>query len=238
MGGTIDNPLGTGGAGCIPFYGDYSCIVCGQMNGGHSLICPVARENPPTKTIPFFGGDAQMPIVGSKPSNPKDALGANRAPLAMVSDLAEAEESLAMLEGALKYGAYNYRGIGVRVSVYLDAAMRHIRRFKNGEDRDPKTGVHHLGYARACLGIIFESIAMGNLVDDRPPRCQGAIDAIDAMEERIKHLKSVFADYHPKHYTIADGQEPPDSLFLRDGDEAGTDQPGNGRGPLPVSKLR
>lgn len=140
----------------------------------------------------------------NKPSNPKDLVGSTRIPLSIVSAIAIAEESLAMVEGMLKYGKYNYRAIGVRTSVYLDACHRHLQKYQNGEDRDPTTGVHHLGSARACLGVILDSAAQGKLTDDRPPRSPEMSKLLDGLEDRVKHLQHLFKDKQPKHYTIED----------------------------------
>jgi hypothetical protein len=148
------------------------------------------------------------PDLKQKPSNPKDILGSTRAPLSMVSAAGQVEESLAMYEGAVKYGKWNYRAIGVRVSVYLDAALRHLMRYNNGEDRDPKTGVHHLGYARACMGIILDALNMGKLTDDRPPMSPATVALLDAAEARVKHLQQMFAGNDPTHYTIWDTEQP------------------------------
>lgn len=139
-----------------------------------------------------------------KPSNPKDILGNTRVPMGLISDVAKAEEALALLEGALKYGFHNYRIIGVKAKVYIDAMERHLAKYRNGEDRDQKTGVHHLGYIRASTGILFDAEAMGILVDDRPPMIKNISEIIDGMEARVKHLKEVFKDHNPRHYTIED----------------------------------
>jgi hypothetical protein len=124
--------------------------------------------------------------------------------MSAVSEIAIAEEALAHVEGLLKYGRYNYRIIGVRSSVYLDASRRHIAKYAAGEDRDGKTGVHHLGSARACLGIILECDALGNLVDDRGPKIEEFSARLDALESRMKHLREVFKEHNPQHYTIND----------------------------------
>ena len=139
-----------------------------------------------------------------KPTNPKDVLGTNKIELGLVSDYAIAEEALAMTEGMFKYGRFNYRGEGVRASVYIAAARRHLAKYWNGEDHDPKTGVHHLGSARACLGVLFDSLSMGNMKDDRPPKNPRLIALLDAMEPRVKQLREAHADKTPKHWTIAD----------------------------------
>lgn len=143
---------------------------------------------------------------GQKPTNPKDALGSTRLDLSLPSPFAAGEEALAFEEGLCKYGRYNYRIIGVRSSIYLAAAFRHLWKYTMGEDRDAKTGVHHLGSVRACVGIILDAQGYGKLTDDRPPRAPGFSGWLDAMEERVKFLRELFKEHNPKHYTIQDGQ--------------------------------
>ncbi len=54
---------------------------------------------------------------------------------------------------------------------YIGAALRHIAAYADGEDFDPeiKLPTHHLGLAKACLGIVLDSLETGNLIDNRPP---------------------------------------------------------------------
>jgi hypothetical protein len=72
------------------------------------------------------------------------------------------------MDGARKYGPYNWREEGVGASTYLSAAMRHLRAYLDGEQNAMDSGVHHLGHAMACLAILLDAEAVGNLVDDRP----------------------------------------------------------------------
>lgn len=109
-------------------------------------------------------------MVDMKPSNPKDVLGIKKAPLTTVPFGPLYELGLAMLEGACKYGRHNYRSIGVRASVYVDAAMGHIASWWEGEDLDPESKISHLSHAQACLTVLRDSQMMGNCVDDRPPK--------------------------------------------------------------------
>lgn len=104
-----------------------------------------------------------------KASNPKDAVGIKKVPFSTLPTIPAAEVGLAMLEGALKYGRHNYRAIGVRTSVYYDAALRHLTAFWEGQDIDPESGLPHLAKAAACLFVLRDSQLMGNVVDDRPP---------------------------------------------------------------------
>lgn len=50
----------------------------------------------------------------TKPSNPKDRCGVNKAPLSYVSMPVMFEVGLGMLEGGYEYGRHNYRVVGVR----------------------------------------------------------------------------------------------------------------------------
>jgi hypothetical protein len=104
-----------------------------------------------------------------KESNPKDAVGTKKVPFSTVPAPVVAEVGLAMLEGALKYGRHNYRAIGVRTSVYYDAALRHLTAFWEGQDVDPDSGLPHIIKAIACLTVLRDSQLIGNVVDDRPP---------------------------------------------------------------------
>ena len=60
--------------------------------------------------------------------------------------------------------------IGVKTSVYYDAAMGHLTAWWEGEDIDSVSGIHHLGKAMACLAVVRDSMMMENWTDDRPPR--------------------------------------------------------------------
>lgn len=102
-------------------------------------------------------------------TNPKDIIGAKKAPLRLVPPALVIQTAPAMALGATKYGPYNWRDKAVRMSIYLEAAQRHILAFQDGEDLDPESGHSHLGHASACLAILFDAGAIGKLVDDRPP---------------------------------------------------------------------
>jgi hypothetical protein len=146
------------------------------------------RISPPDRRVP-------------KDPNPKDALGSARIDLSLISSVAMMEEALAMGEGAIKYGAYNYAHAPVKSRVYVAAILRHIWKYLMGEERDPKTGVHHLGSVRASAGILLTADAYGTLIDDRPHPLKGASDRLDAMEARVKHLRELFKSFDPKHFT-------------------------------------
>ncbi len=86
-----------------------------------------------------------------KPTNPKDLAGMAKPPMSTVSKLVLAELGVAMLEGATKYGKFNYRGTEVLASVYLDAAGRHLTAWEEGQDIDPGSGLNHITKAIAAV---------------------------------------------------------------------------------------
>jgi hypothetical protein len=148
--------------------------------------------------------ETYKPLYGStKPSNPKQAFGDAKLPLALVPDVIPAYASLGFLEGALKYGQFNWRAAGVSVSTYISAARRHLAKYNNGEWADQKTGVPHLASVLACVGIILDAHHLGKLTDDRPPASPMA-DIEGELAGLMPHLKEMFKDYNPKQWTIHD----------------------------------
>lgn len=112
-------------------------------------------------------GDYKAPDT-TKESNPKDVIGSTKPPMHYLPAGPMFECAAALMSGALKYGAHNWRAVGVRASVYYDAMWRHIAAWWEGEDRDPESGMPHLAHAMACLVILRDSDAAGKLTDDRP----------------------------------------------------------------------
>lgn len=178
-------------------------------------VVPVARRPPYSKcTCPDRGFEfcecpekqtataAPAPAeAGSKPTNPKDAIGVRKAPLSCVPMNVVAEMGLGMLEGAAKYGRHNYRGVGVRASVYFDATMRHLIAWWEGEDIDPDTGVNHIAKALASLAVLRDSQMQGKCTDDRPPR---SVPFYADLNDKAGAVLDRHVDKTPKHYTIAD----------------------------------
>jgi hypothetical protein len=102
--------------------------------------------------------------------NPKTIHGAAKPPLHLVPAAGVIHEAAAFADGAAKYGPYNWRERRVSTTTYIAAAKRHLEAWFNGEEYDPVSVVHHLGHARACLGIILDAQCAGMLNDDRPPK--------------------------------------------------------------------
>jgi hypothetical protein len=145
--------------------------------------------------------------TATKPTNPKDVVGSKKLMLELVPDTVLVEVSLAFLEGALKYGRFNWRVAGVRSSIYRAALGRHLAKWWNGEDRDQATKVKHLASAIACLAILLDAELVGKLTDDRPPSAPiGKL--IEDNEKIAEHLRELFKGFDPHQYTIGDDQQP------------------------------
>lgn len=100
--------------------------------------------------------------------NPKDLFGSLKVSLTKLPAVAVAHGAHAMMDGAEKYGLYNWRDKHVLAGIYCDAAMRHIQAWFEGERDAQDSNVHHLGHAIACCAIILDAEANGALIDDRP----------------------------------------------------------------------
>jgi len=140
-----------------------------------------------------------------KPCNPKDAIGSGKIPMHLWPATATALGSLGLLDGMLKYGRSNFRAVGVRASIYYDAASRHLNAWFEGEAVDPDSGLPHLAHALACLAIIVDAEAAGKLNDDRM-HPGGYRELINSLTPHVARLKAVHADKAPQHYTIAGAQ--------------------------------
>ena len=83
------------------------------------------------------------------------------------------ECSKSMMAGEIKYGAYNYLK-GHEMNQLLDAAVRHIKQYQEGENIDKDTtailgmDVTHLGCALANINMLLIQQKHGTLKDDRP----------------------------------------------------------------------
>jgi hypothetical protein len=139
-----------------------------------------------------------------KPINPKDGIGSTKLPLHLWPASATAHGSLALLNGALKYGRANWRGIEVWASVYVAACMRHLSEWLEGQNVDADSGLHPLAHALACLAIILDAEAAGTLVDDR--NYPGGYNALaEQLTPHVARLQTMYADVKAAHHwTILD----------------------------------
>ena len=127
-----------------------------------------------------------------KDTNPKDAIGCTKPPIANVPPSVISEVGMALAEGQYKYGGYNWRVIGVRASVYWDATFRHMKAWWEGEDTDPDSQLNHVTKAISALTVLRDAMIQENWTDDRPPRSKQTAKAVsDQYKQMLERLKSL-----------------------------------------------
>jgi len=186
----------------------------------------------------FITGESGEEIyMGSmKQTNPKDAIGSNKLPIHLWPETATLMGCMGLLDGMLKYGRSNYRAVGVRASIYVDACRRHLTAWFEGEEYDPDSGLPHLAHALACLAILVDAQAADQLTDDR--QIQGGYrKLVGQLTPHVGRLKELHADKSPKHYTIKDRPQPAAGEDFFKGEISGAEVPGSPLDPEVLEKM-
>lgn len=140
-----------------------------------------------------------MEFKDTNPGNPKDVMGSQKAPVEYLPWPAVFEAGLVALSGAVKYRAKNWRVYGVRSSVYVNAAFRHIAAWLEGEDDDPESGVSHLSHAVCGLMILRDAQMEGKMIDDRAPRSERAANWLRTANAMAAQILERSKDPKPPH---------------------------------------
>jgi Domain of unknown function (DUF5664) len=126
---------------------------------------------------------SEKPVLGT---NPKDLLGVKKVSISKLPAAGVIHGAHAMMDGARKYNAYNWRDNAVIASIYIDAINRHlIAWFDESQEKAPDSEVHHLGHVIANCAILLDAQATGNLIDDRPKPGKST-KILDELAEIIK----------------------------------------------------
>lgn len=131
------------------------CTACNRMRGDHLTYDEMVAVS---KALRRFRAG----------SNPKAITGAVKVSVSKLPPAGVIHGALAMMDGAEKYTPYNFRDVKISATVYVDALLRHVLAYFDGEDLAPDSRAHHLGHAIACAAIILDAQERGNLIDDRP----------------------------------------------------------------------
>lgn len=132
------------------------------------------------------------------PPNPKQAYGDKKPRLSLNPLSAAIAQSEAQMDGALKYGEANWRDQPVEAMTYVDAAMRHIQLYANGEKYTRDTKVQNLGAVMACCAILIDAELHGSLIDNRK-HSPTACDELHKAEAMVQVLKDAHAARQPKY---------------------------------------
>lgn len=128
-------------------------------------------------------------------SDPKGAAGAGKLPFAALPWAVVAELAVGMGEGAVKYGAHNWRTSGgVNASTYRAAAMRHLVADMLGEEIDPDSGLPHVVKAMSSLAVLRDARIHGVAIEDGPPASPpGLLAALNDLWGDVRGRASVAA---------------------------------------------
>ena len=169
-----------------------------------------------TEPIPALRDGVAEASDITKPTNAKDVAAAlaGRVPMHLFPMTALIEGNLGFLEGALKYGAYNYRVGGVQATVYFSAMMRHMVAWLNGEDIDPKSRLNHVTKAMCCCAVLIDAINGGHLKDDRPvagPEAEMLEEYTDHVRWLVESFPDPVAPFLATDYPVAEEAEEPET---------------------------
>ncbi len=141
---------------------------CGINYIGELAPSGAVGFDPDAASADYWDDDYEDRIPEAPAANPKIQAGSKKVSLSVIPPQVLAELALAMMEGARKYGPYNWRKGGTVASTYYDAAMRHMISYWEGDDYDPEAGCLHLVKAIASLVVLVDSILQENVLDNRP----------------------------------------------------------------------
>ena len=103
-------------------------------------------------------------------NDPKGAAGAIKVPLGLIPPHAMEQTAWVHKLGADKYGPWNWRETGVCASTYVNAILRHLNAWRDGEDLDPESGISHLAHVACSANILMDAEYCDKLQDDRNKR--------------------------------------------------------------------
>lgn len=124
------------------------------------------------------------------PADPKKIYGDKKPPLIQLPLVAVAHASCAHYDGDLKYGWRNWRDNPVEARTYLNAAMRHLHLWNEGEEYTRDTGVNNLGAVIACCAILLDAQVNDALIDNRS-KSVAACNLLHELDRTIQDLKDM-----------------------------------------------
>jgi hypothetical protein len=118
--------------------------------------------------------------------NPKNLAARSRVKVALLPSAGVIHGAFACMDGAQKYGPYNWRDKPIGLMEYASAIQRHLYDWVDGEDIAPDSVCHHLGHIIATASIMLDAIECGSAIDDRPTKGKAAA----VLDFLAKHGKS------------------------------------------------
>ena len=120
------------------------------------------------------------------PNDPKGAAGALKTPLGLIPPYAMEQTAWVHKLGSDKYGPYNWRKTGVCASTYVNAILRHLNAWRDGETLDPESGISHLAHVACSCNILLDADHCGTLQDDRNVKPQPVEIPAEESEQPVE----------------------------------------------------
>lgn len=143
-----------------------------------------------------------------KLNDPKGAAGALKTPLGLIPAYSMDQTAWVHKHGSDKYGPYNWRDTGVCASTYINAIMRHLNAWRDGEDIDPESGITHLAHIACSCNILMDASNCNMLQDDRnitPENIQSEeyyeLDGDDTIKEGDEYYDPYQCEWVKSGYT-------------------------------------
>ncbi len=130
------------------------CELCGLPLGKHNAETNECRS--PNLNAPDSKQDIGLKFDTGKP------------PLSLIDRYALERIADVLAFGADKYEAHNWRK-GLSQSRLIDAALRHLFAYADGEDLDSESGLSHLAHAGCCVVFALKMSHARPDLDDRKP---------------------------------------------------------------------
>lgn len=128
-------------------------------------------------------------------NDPKGAAGAVKVPLGLIPPHAMEQTAWVHKLGADKYGPWNWRETGVCASTYVNAILRHLNAWRDGEDLDPESGISHLAHIACSCNILMDAEYCSKLQDDRNTTLPHTDPAEDETEEGSPKVAASYEDF-------------------------------------------
>jgi hypothetical protein len=137
----------------------------------------------------------------AQPPNPKKLMGDKKPPLHLLPLAGMIHQSLAHMDGDLKYGFENWNETPVEKLTYIGALLRHAELYKYGENYARDTNVHNLGAVMACCAILLDAELNGKLIDntrhskatcDLLHNAEAVVTALQDMQREREAKKNTF----------------------------------------------
>lgn len=144
--------------------------------------------------------DPNLKLTKYPDGNPKTLFGSVKPGIWYVPPGPLFLTSLVHLQGALKYGHYNWRDDPVSASTYIDAAIRHILDWQSGIENASDTKLHNLSHASACLNIVMDAQLSKTLIDDRKKSDHGynLEELLESLKPTVARIRNEWADFAEK----------------------------------------